>query len=243
MDALRLFFVYEDKLPDNVGYSLFDETHFVIMALCFFLISVSAIIYKKTESRILSRAFALIPVFLITVRTVYVLIAKVSLIYEFPLHLCSIAGILCLVFEIKKYSFAGSVLYSLGLPGAALAIVFPNGTMYPPVHFISLESYLFHIAVIIYIIIQLMSGNITPNVKNAYESVIFLIITVPLIYLFNRYFHTDYMFLNAPSPGSPLYRVYLQKGYFAYMVIYAVAALTEIFISNITYQKIKNKGK
>ena len=133
-----------------------------------------------------------------------------------------------------------------------MAILFPNGTIYPIIHYISFESYLFHTLIIAYICVRLIDKGILPNVKEAYKSILFLIIIVPPVYLFNVIYDTNFMFVIRPSSGSPLYGFYSAGGYAGYRIGFAFVALIVIYIMNILYelthiaaknisQKIKSK--
>ena len=170
--------------------------------------------------------------------------AQSGIVYELPLHLCSMTGIFCLSYEfcLKKSLYVRSVLgqamYALCLPGALMAILFPNGTIYPIIHYISLESYLFHSLIIAYICIRLIDKGILPGIKEACKSILFLLVIVPPVYLFNVIFDTNFMFVIWPSSGSPLYGFYKAGGYAGYRVGFAFVALVVIYIMNILYELV-----
>ncbi|MCR4789328.1 MAG: YwaF family protein [Lachnospiraceae bacterium] len=243
-----MFFTYETKLPADTGYQLFRTEHIVIMTLCFLFICACIHFYKKSSSRSGSRPdiiFGSFPLILIIARMIYVICCKEDLVYELPLHLCSLAGIVCFfhaMLSLKKdpswflrslKGFLGQVLFALCMPGAALAIIFPNGIVYPVFHFITFESYLFHTLIIIYVCFGLIDHRIVPSLHDAYMSILFLLVTVPFIYIFNVRFGTDYMFLLYPSYGSPLTGIYEAYGHAGYLVFYGILAVLEIFLINL----------
>ena len=129
-------------------------------------------------------------------------------------------------------------MYALCFPGALMAILFPDGTIYPVIHFISLESYLFHSLIIAYIFIRLIDKGIVPGIKEAYKSILFLLVIVPPVYLFNVIFDTNFMFVIWPSSGSPLYGFYKAGGYAGYRVGFAFVALVVIYIMNMLYEPV-----
>ncbi len=235
-----MFLTYETALPDNVGYRLFDKTHIVIMFLCILGITWLVLHYVKSTASVkksLIRVIGIIPPVLTILRILYVVCCGESVKYELPLHLCAIAGFLCFIHSIYPESL-GQVLYSLCMPGAILAIVFPNGTNYPAFHFITIESYLFHSLIIAYVIMQLTDRVIVPNVRDSYKSVIFLSITVPIVYICNRILGTNYMFLMGPSAGSPLSGIYFSYGYVVYLVVFGIITAAVILAINIIGQLI-----
>lgn len=258
---MSLFFTYENNLPPDVGYVLFSPAHILAIAVSLLivtLITVKFVTSNEGERLRIRRITAIIPVIMLVVRFTYVIICGASIIYELPFHLCSMTGIFCLIYEfcLKKFPYVRSVLgqtmYALCFPGALMAILFPNGTIYPIIHYISFESYLFHTLIIAYICVRLIDKGILPNVKEAYKSILFLIIIVPPVYLFNAIYDTNFMFVIRPSSGSPLYGFYSAGGYAGYRIGFAFVALIVIYIMNILYelthiaaknisQKIKSK--
>ncbi|MBR6352353.1 MAG: YwaF family protein, partial [Firmicutes bacterium] len=104
----------------------------------------------------------------------------------------------------RDADWLGQTLYALCLPGTVAALVFPDWTYYPPIHFITIEGFLFHFGVVAYVVFQLISGRIRPSLRVLWKVLVFLAVAVPPIYFFNKHFHTNYFFVNVPSPGSPL---------------------------------------
>ncbi len=245
MIDMSLFFTYETNLPADVGYALFSPAHISAIVICLLIIILITVrfISSRDEGRLrIRKTTAVIPVIMLVVRFTYVIICGAPIIYEFPLHLCSMTGIFCLVYEFSliKHPYLRSVLgqamYALCLPGALMAILFPNGTIYPIIHYISFESYLFHALIIAYMCVRLIDKGIIPGIKEAYKSILFLLIIVPPVYLFNVIFNTNFMFVIRPSSGSPLYGFYEAGGYAGYRIGFAFVALVVIYIMNILYE-------
>ena|GEM_PF-277344 len=229
-------------------YELFHSEHITIMILCICLIVAGCILYRRLSSSgkpVMRRCMAAGMILLIALRQLYVCLAGDNIIYDLPLHLCSIAGFVCFVYEYFGKAFpeyAVSVLrqavFAVLGPGAVMAIVFTDGTMYPPIHFITIESNLFHTLIILYTVILLMDGEIVPAVREAYKSLIFLCIVAVPVYIFDRHFRANYMFLLNPSVGSPFTSVYNRYGYGAYMAAFGVTVIAEIVLINLLFQKM-----
>ena len=238
---MQHFFDYEADHIADAGYSLFGAVHIFIIILCFVFIILSIVIYRKnTENRIgtsMCRAYVIIPVLLIIAREIYAIIYHAPIIYELPLHLCSLTGFICLIFEYIPESFfrslLGQTLYALCLPGALMAILFPDGTAYPPIHFITVESHLFHALIVTYICLRITDKSIRPAIKDVYKCILFLLIVVPLTLLFDRHFNTNYMYLLYPSKGSPLTGFYTSYGYGGYLVGFGCVVLIVVSLMNI----------
>ncbi len=242
-----LFFTYQNNLPPGVGYEIFSPSHIVAMTVCILLIVLITTWYIRSDDakkHRIRKVTATIPVVLMIIRFIYVVICCVPIIYELPLHLCSMTGIFCFVFEfgLKDSAYVRSVLgqslYSLCLPGALMAIIFPDGTVYPIIHYITIESYLFHLLIIAYICIRIADRGIIPRVREAYKSIIFLLVIIPPVFLFNVIFKTNYMFVIGPSSGSPLYWFYQTGGFAGYRIGYAFVAIAVIYLMNIVFEVI-----
>jgi uncharacterized membrane protein YwaF len=251
MQNISLFFTYETKLPADVGYSLYSPEHISAIAVSLLIIAliiVRFIVSKETVRLRIRRITAVIPVIMLVVRLSYVIICGASIVYELPLHLCSMTGIFCFIYEfcLKRSPYVRSVLgqamYALCLPGAIMAILFPNGTIYPIIHYISFESYLFHSLIIAYICLRLIDKGIIPGLREAYKSILFLLIIVPPVYLFNVIFDTNFMFVIWPSSGSPLYGFYTAGGYMGYRIGFAFVAIAVIYLMNILYALLSAKA-
>lgn len=97
-----------------------------------------------------------------------------AFLYELPFHLCSMAGILCAVHCLTKWKWLGQVLYTICLPGTVLALLFPNWNFYPVIHFITLEGFLFHMGIVLYVAGKLASHEIRPDFAKLWQVVLFL---------------------------------------------------------------------
>ena len=246
-----LFFTYQSSLPEGVGYRLFHTEHFVIMLLCLMLIAAGTYSYKIADGlrkRRLRRVLAVSAVALMILRLIFVCCCRVPVIYELPLHLCSIAGILCFIHEFgygrlpgKLTALIGQLLFSVCLAGAILAILFSDGTAYPAFHFITIQSNLFHALVILYILICKTEGMIMPSVKDAYRTVLFLAAVSLFVYAVDKTVHANYMFLLGPSSGSPLMPAYNRWGYAGYLVSLCLIAVAEIYTVNLIALSVQKR--
>lgn len=235
---LEYFFTYQNELPDGVGYSLFGMEHIIWLIFCAVCIVCMARAYAGwTDAKRVAaeRALGIFLVLLIAVRTFMLLLIGKMSVYELPLHLCSIAGFLCCLHSFVKWDWLGQVIYTLCLPGTVSALLFPNGVEYPAVHFITIESFLFHAGIVLYTVWQLMSKKIVPRLSALWKVLLFLLAIVPLVYVFNKKFHANYMFINSPSPGSPLEWLASFMGNPGYLIGYAALVLLCMVLMDLGY--------
>lgn len=208
MESIKsYFFAFEPNLPVNGGFTLFGTIHLSILAAC----AVCCLVYFRRFSRkersvqeTKARRLAVSMVALEALRLLFLALIRSLSVYELPLHLCGIAGFLCLLHAFTGKDWIGQTLYVLCLPGTMMALVFPDWTQYPAFGFISLQSFVFHSLIVLYCACQLKHGAIKPRLSHIWKPALFLCVTLPLIYLFNIAFGTNYFFINEPSKGSPL---------------------------------------
>ena len=83
-----------------------------------------------------------------------------------PLHLCSINIILIAIHAFKPSKMLDNFLYFIGIPGAALALLFPSWAALPLGNFMHIHSFTVHILLITYPIMCLSGGDIIPKAKS-----------------------------------------------------------------------------
>ena len=107
-----------------------------------------------------------------------------------------------LLFSWRSWNWLGQVLYTLCLPGAAAALVFPDWTVYPQWSLMNINSFLVH-GLLILFGAPAGGGTIRPRLSAIWKPLLFLAVVTPPIWLFNRTWGTNYFFLNTASPNSP----------------------------------------
>ncbi|MBQ3390701.1 MAG: TIGR02206 family membrane protein [Firmicutes bacterium] len=245
---LQYFFTYGSELPAGVGFPMYGTAHILWLlagtGACILLL----LLFRRADNekqRKLELALGLFPVALIVLRACFLTAIGHQTVYELPLHLCALAGFLCLAHMITGKDWLGQVLYALCLPGTLLALIFPDWIYYPPVHFITIQGFLFHFGVAWYILCELSCGKIRPDIKRIWNPILFLLICVPVVYLFDRHFRTNYMFLRVPSPGSPLEWMASFMGVPGYLLGYAVMVamvMILMYLAEIVFDKLRRIG-
>lgn len=138
------------------------------------------------------------------IKDLYISFTSGISVEELPFSLCGLAMFALLWYSYSENKAIGEMLYSLFLPGAISAMLFCNWTERPIGSFLSLFSFYYHIVLIVYIAMILHAKELVPNVRKLWAPILFLIVSAPAIYHFNKRYDTNFMFLNVPSPGSPL---------------------------------------
>ena len=201
------FFKYETDLPEGSGFALFSGTH--LIGLVFVLI-VGIILYRIYASltdvkRIqMERLLAISIVMLDCINDgILIAIGHFELCY-LPLHLCGMAQFIILIHAITRREYWGDILYALFLPGALGALLFPDWSAYPIISFMSFHDFINHGLLILYPMLLIKGRHIHPSINSIWKPVVFLAVTVPIIYYINSIFDTNFFFLKIPAPDSPL---------------------------------------
>lgn len=149
--------------------------------------------------------------------------------------------VLCCLHAFFKWDWLGQVLYTLCLPGTVLALLFPDWVRYPAIHFITIQGFTFHAGIVLYVICQLLQHNIIPRLAALWKVIVFLLVVVPPVYLFDIKFHANYMFVNVPSPGSPLEWLASFLGNPGYLAGYAVLMLLCMVLMDAGYRLLLDR--
>lgn len=235
---LSYFFTYETHIPDGVGFALLGPWHLLWLSVIFAICVGYVWIYKKGDERKKRRMDGLTACSLVVwiiVRAIYIAVIHEAFLYELPFHLCSMAGILCAVHCLTKWKWLGQVLYTICLPGTVLALLFPNWNFYPVIHFITLEGFLFHMGIVLYVAGKLASHEIRPDFAKLWQVVLFLTAVVIPIYWFDKRYDVNYMFVNWPSAGSPLVWLADRMGNPGYLIGYAALVFLCMLLMDVGY--------
>ena len=232
------FFTYETTLQRGIGFGMFRVGHFIWLAVIFAGIYLVMRWYcradKRTQRKIEIVTAASMSVWIV-IRVIYIAVLHENFLYELPLHLCSMAGILCAIHCVTHWEWLGQVLYSLCLPGAILALLFPNWNFYPAIHFLTMEAFLFHMGIVLYVCMMLQSHGIVPDIRKLWKVIVFMIVVVVPIYFFDKRFNVNYMFVNRPSAGSPLVWLAGWMGDPGYLVGYAILMILCVVLMDLGY--------
>jgi len=242
----KYFFVQEYNLPPNVGFNAYGKGHLIWLFAILIFIIFSCIKYRKLSDDKRQKVIFYLGILLVVMEivkdTTLILIDSFYLEY-LPFHLCGVAIIVEFLHSLKPSSLKKELMFSLFLPGALSALLFPNWTMYPFLNFMAIHSFIIHGLLILYPLLLLTSGEFKPNYKNLPKCMGFLlVITIP-IYIFNKIFGTNFLFVNYPSPGSPLVpleQIFGNPGYILGVVGVIIILWIIIYLPYMIYYKKKN---
>jgi hypothetical integral membrane protein (TIGR02206 family) len=205
----KYFFTYADYLPHDAGFKMFGTGHIVWLILTICAAVLLSLKYRSLQENG-RKKLGLVVCWIIFIseigKDVYLLliIGVFNLEEVLPLHLCGMAIYISLINAYRPGKITQEMLYSLCMPGALAALIFPSWTFYPMISIVSMQNFIQHALLLIYPVMLLSGGDIKPNHRNLPKCFLFLVIVSAPIYVFNKIFDTDFLFINYPAKGSPL---------------------------------------
>ena len=204
---MKMFFVTNDNLPEGVGFQTFDLTH-LLWLLAGLLFWVSACIFfrklSENKQKLVLKVLGIYIFFQEMLKNfILILLGEFGWGY-LPFHLCGI-NILLIAFDVfKQTKVVRSFLYYFAIPGAALALLFPNWTETPVWNFFHLHSFTIHILLVLYPLLLISTGQVATDLKSAFRGVLLLVAMAIPVYGLNLLWDTNFMFLMHPDSGNPL---------------------------------------
>ena len=205
--TMEYFFTLEDKLPAGVGFALFGGAHIAWLCFAAALISVLCVAYCRAapEGRTRwRRAMGWAVLACEAAKDINLAVQGSFDRWYLPLHLCGLAVFFTFAHSRRPGKTVGNFLYACCMPGAAFALLTPDWTAFPPLSYHAIVGFLVHALLIAYPLMQVTGGDLRPEAKYLPRCFGILMCCAVPIWIFNRIFGTNYMFLMWPSPGSPL---------------------------------------
>ena len=245
------FWKQQDDIPQGMGYPLFGAAHLISVAITLaFTIFLLAVITRLEDEkrRRIQKFIPGVMVIMEIFKDMFLVSVNRFGIGYLPLHICSIGIFVFLLREYLPWLWAknalGEIAFIIIMPASMAALLFADWTIYYPVlNFMNIYSYVWHGMLVLYPLLIRRCNEISPSIKHIHYNLIFLMLIVPPIYVFDKHFGCNYLFVNWPVPGSPL--VWLESvmgnpGYLVgYGVLTAIVILTMYLIIWLT-QNMKN---
>lgn len=204
---MNMFFVTNEKIPEGLGFRTFGLTH-ILWLLAGLLLWVAVCVFcNKLPARKQKTMLTVLGAYIFLQEMIRDLV--LVLLGEFtwghlPLHLCGI-NILLIAFDvIKQTKTVRTFLYYFAIPGAMLALLFPNWTELPALNFFHIHSFTIHILLVLYPLLLVTSGQVQTDLKSAFKGVALLVAMAIPVYFLNLLWDTNFMFLMEPDSGNPL---------------------------------------
>ncbi len=206
--AVQYFLDTTETIPSDAGFAQFGILHLIWLGIFLAIVIPSCIWYRKLGETGRKRWKISIAALLVAdeiFKVVMLVIGDRYLASYLPLHLCSINIFLITFHALKPTKTLSGYLYTVGIPGALAALLFPSWTSLPLMNFMHMHSFTVHILLALYPIVLASAGELNPRAKNIPKYLLLLVGMAIPIYGVNLLLDTNFMFLMSADPGNPLY--------------------------------------
>jgi len=202
------FFKTLDTIDAGLGFALFGALHISWLIVFVIATTVSCLHYRKLSAEGRARWKKAVAVLLLADELFKITVLVATGQYEacyLPLHLCSINIFVVALHAWRSSRLLGNFLYTVCIPGAMAALLFPSWSDLPLWNAMHLHSFTVHIILALYPIVLTVNGEMKPRILDVPKSLGLLVLLVIPIYGMNLLLNTNFMFLMYADKGNPLY--------------------------------------
>ena len=240
------FLLTEETAPAGIGFSLFGPLHLTWLVLMIATAIICCRLYKngnEKRRKTIRITFAVLLLLNEIFKQAMLLIGNSWMPKYLPLHLCSINIFLACWHAFRPNKTLGTFLFTVSIPAAMAAMLFPTWTCLPLWNFMHLHSFTVHIQLIVYPLMLLWSGEVKRNIRQVPKCVLILLVMSAIDYVVNLLLGTNFMFLMYAPEGNPLY--WFQQTFGSHFIGFPVliAAVVVIMFMPLPKQLKDRRGK
>ena len=240
------FWYTSDELPDGLGFSHFDSFHLSWLLAGAVVIILSCLLYRRLDEKgrgVFCKTVALLLIADELWKTVPMLVMGAYEPGYLPFHLCSINLFLIAWHAWRPGKTISAFLYTVCIPGALAAMLFPTWTNQPPLNFMLIHSFTVHILLMLYPIVLTAGGDIRPRLRDVPKCLGLLVGLAAVALVLNLLLDTNFMFLMDVTKGNPLYLFEQAWGNHLLGFPVLIAAIVAVMYAPIEiYHQIKRKA-
>ena len=196
-----------ETIPAGVGFGQFSAYHIGWLIATVLIVIVNCLLYRKLDRKgrgIWQKTVALLLIADELYKMVFLFLGDRYLLDYLPLHLCSINIFLVAFHAWKPNKTLDAFLYTVCIPGALAALLFPSWAALPAVNFMTFHSFTVHILLMMYPIVLTAGGDIEVHPRNIPKCLGLLVAMAVPSYIFDLIFDQNFMFLMYADAGNPL---------------------------------------
>ena len=234
-----------ETIPPGVGFSHFGIVHFIWLSVAAFVILLNCLLYRRLSDhgrKIWKKTVALLILADELFKMSMLFIGSRYTVDYLPLHLCSINIFIILIHAWKPSALLNGFLYTICIPGALAALLFPSWTALPTGNFMNWHSFTIHILLVLYPVVLTVSGELAPSVRRLHKYLFLLVAMVIPIWLVNLLMDTNFMFLMYADEGNPLYLFeQLWGNHLLGFPVIIAGVLIVMYVPLVVFRKIRKK--
>jgi len=195
-------------VPEGVGFPLFGLTHLIWLGLILVFLVGSCTAYKRmrsTRREYMRLVFAALLVADEIFKYIVLAVGDRWLADYLPLHLCSVNIFLIAIHAVRPNKLLDNFLYTVCIPGAVAALLFPNWASLPFPNLMHIHSFTVHALLVAYPVMLTAAGEIRPSARYVPKCVLLMVLLGIPGLIVNIFFGSNFMFLSYVEPGNPLY--------------------------------------
>lgn len=197
-----------EVIPEGIGFAHYGKLHLCWLAAFILLTVLNCILYRRLGEKG-RKIWRLVVAALLVLDEVYkqipLFINGYFTLEYLPLHLCSINIFVIAFHAIKPTKTVGNYLYTVCIPGAMAALLFPTWNALPGANYMLIHSFTVHILLALYPIVLTVAGEIKPELKELPKALLLLVGLAAFALICNLIMDANFMFLMYAEPGNPLY--------------------------------------
>ena len=205
---MTYFFDTVETIPEGVGFATYGGIHLAWLGV-FLLLTVGCCLHYRSLSPKGRKIWQWVVAGLLLADEVYkqvfLLIGGNWMPSYLPLHLCSINIFLALVYTVRPSKALGNFLYTVCIPGALAALLFPSWGSLPLENFMHIHSFTVHILLALFPLVLTVGGDICPAPRQILPCVGILVGLAVVMYFINPLLDANFFFLAYAEEGNPLY--------------------------------------
>lgn len=242
---MEYFWYTSDTIPKGVGFSHFDGLHLSWLAVCVIICIVISLVYRKLNEnsrRVFKKSVAFLLIADELFKLIPMLIMGVFDVKYLPFQLCSINLFVIARHAWKPNKQLDNFLYTVCIPGAAAALLFPTWTKLPALNYMSIHSFTVHILLVLYPVVLTAAGEIKPQLKEVPKSLLLLAALACVALALNLLWDTNFMFLMKADKGNPLY--WFGQNWGSHLLGFPVLITAVIIVMHapiVLYRKLKKQ--
>lgn len=205
---MTYFLETSSTIPDGLGFEQFDMIHLTWLVIGALIIAANCLLYRKLSETNRTRWNKIMAVLLVANELFKHTMLLIGGNFEpayLPLHLCSINIFLIAIHAWRPTAGLSNFLYTVCIPGAIAALLFPSWTKLPVLNFMHLHSTTIHIQLVMYPLVLAVNGVLKPSAKGIPKCLGLLVLLAGVALAANLIFDTNFMFLMEADKGNPLY--------------------------------------
>lgn len=214
--------------PPGAGFGMFSPLHLGVLAVLALGLTTLVLAYRRSDAarrQQLRRAVGWSVLLLELVRQLAYLAAGAYSAEILPLHVCAVATLATFLDALRPNRWTGDFLYAVGWWGALAADVFPDWSHRPLLNAFTWQSFAIHALILGYVLMRLVGGDLVPDPRNLGRVAAMTAVFASVGYAANQVWGTNFWFLDAGAPGSPLEAINTAAGAFYVPVLIGLLLL------------------